>query len=274
MIAAVYLPEYSEKHRTILKNFAGGLGRCGVRVIFKSLSLGFEKTANIHVIFGSYKYSYPVTMPKKDIIDKCKDRQLIMIESGFCKRGEFYQVGFNGFAGDANFRNNHSPPDRWEAMHIKTKPWQKRHGPVVVCGQVPHDTQVQDMNHIAWCKETVRYYQKRKIPVVFRPHPRVKDPTIYGIPFELWDLAKIRTTLEYAKCFVTWNSTSSVDALIAGVPVITRHRSSISWPIASHKFELENLYYPSRRQFFANLGYAQWTVEEMREGLPWRHLSR
>jgi hypothetical protein len=160
-------------------------------------------------------------------------------------------------------------------LGIPTRPWQYRpDGAVVVCGQLPRDTQVQDVDHVRWCAHMVKKLQRMGERIIFRPHPRQKDASVYGVPKGLIDRRKMAQSLDDAKCVVTWNSTSSVDALIQGVPAITIHPSSIAYPVAQHKLDaVRRLRYPSRSQWFAGLGYAQWTLDEMREGLPWRHLN-
>jgi hypothetical protein len=263
-------PDYNEKHRAVLRALSEGIPGAEVR------TLGQYEPCDIAVIFGAAKDAYPPTWPKREILAKHQGRRLLMVESAFVRRGEYYQVGWGGYAGNADFNNDLVPRDRWESMGIKTKPWQRRTvGPVVVCGQLPRDTQVQGMDHVAWCRRTVNELRRMGEHVIFRPHPRQQDVSIYGVPSHLIDDGKIGNTLAAAKCVVTWNSTSAVDALIRGVPAIAMHPSSVSYPVAQPRIEdVKKLRYPSRRQWLAGLGYAQWTLEEMRAGLPWVHLNR
>ena len=138
--------------------------------------------------------------------------------------------------------------------------------------QPPRDTQVQDVDHIGWCRRTVKECQKIYTDVSFRPHPKC-EPEIYGIDEGLLDTGKLRSTLDGARCVVTWNSTTGVDAIIAGVPVIAMDPGAMAWPVASHTLSAP-LRRPARTEWLNRLGYSQWTEREMREGLPWRPVTR
>lgn len=264
-----FYPDYNVHHKKVLQAFVDGIPGAEMH------PLEIYKRCDIAVIFGTYKISYQKTLPKKHILENHSGRQLIVIESAFVKRKEYYQIGWGGYAGNADFCNQNVPIDRWESFGVRTKPWQRRpESPVVICGQLKRDTQVQHTDHIKWCYETVQKVLKSGEKVLFRPHPRETNPKIYNVSREYWDIGKVNETVRLAKCFVTWNSTSAVDALVAGVPVIACHKSSIAWPVAQHSIDdVSNLRYPSRRRWLASLGYAQWSLEEMRLGLPWRHLN-
>lgn len=269
----VYIPTYNDKHCGILKDFAAGIPGAIVKKAIK-----FKPgDADIGVVFGWFKYAYEPTMCKKPIIEhylSMGSGRLIIVESAFQCRGKYYQIGWDGFAGYADFKSQEVSSDRWELLRIKSKPWrQDADGKCVVIGQLTRDTQVQDMDHIAWCRATMQKCQRIYKEVIFRPHPRYEDPSIYGIEEKYWDINSLRHTLAEARCVVTWNSTTGVDAIIAGVPVVAMDKGSMAWPLASHSLE-SPLRNPSRREWLNQLGYSQWTQKEMRAGLPWRHLTR
>lgn len=273
MKVAVYIPTYNDKHCEILQAFAAGIPGSIVKK-----AIDFKPgEADIGVVFGWYKLSYEKAMSKKPIIDhylSMGSGHLIVVESAFQRRGFYYQIGWDGFAGYADFKSMGKPINRWISFNIPCKNWRfNAYGQCVVIGQLPRDTQVQDVDHIAWCQNTVAQYQRIYRPVSFRPHPRCEDPTIYGIDEKLLDKGNLKETLNGARCVVTWNSTTGVDALLAGVPVVAMDEGSISWPMASHTLE-EPLRTPDRHEWLASLGYSQWTPDEMRQGLPWRHLTR
>jgi len=271
MKVAVYLPKYNEGHQKILEAFAEGIPGAKTRWLED-----FKPDSDVAVVFGWYKYAFSPTMEKQRIIDHyLAKRKLIIIESAFMKRKDYYQIGWNGFAGGADFRNKGMPLDRWESMDIPVLPWQKiKDGLIVVCGQLPRDTQVQDVDHLAWCKDTFQWY--RKIfgdRVVFRPHPRNDTPGEYGIDPKYFDIRKLSVVLKESSMVVTWNSTTGVEAAVSGVPVVACNQGSMAWPV-SKKFVSDTPIYPDRKEWLAGIGYAQWSPAEMRGGQPWRHLSR
>src|SRR3546814_290696 len=140
------------------------------------------------------------------------------------KRREYWAVGFGGVAGNAMFRAPYSkeggnPLDRWEALGIPFEPWQvRKDGPLVVCGQLLRDTQVQHVDHARWCRETVDQLRRAGHRVLFRPHPKEDHPTVYGVLRRLLDARPLPEVFAEAKCFVTWNSTTATEAAVAGVP--------------------------------------------------------
>ena len=148
-------------------------------------------------------------------------------------------------------------------------------GPVVVCGQLLRDVQIQDVDHPKWCRETVAYFEALGVPVLFRPHPKMEMTGDYGVDSKYFDERPLDNILSVARCFVTWNSTSAVDAVIAGVPVMVGDKSSISWPVGFHGLcHPDDLIFPERQPWLSGLGYSQWSMADLRAGLPWRHLTR
>lgn len=269
----IFLPHYNEKHRTILRAMGAGIAQ-HANVFYQDMRAGYRQ-CDVAVIFGGVKLAFQPTWLKRPILERHQGRRLLMVESAFVKRGEYYQVGWGGQAGSADFR----PPrpwkiDRWAAIGVHEAPWQyNAAGKFVVCGQLPRDTQVQHTDHAAWCRETIKALQYYGLPVTFRPHPKVESASIYGVAKNLIDCRSLAETLADARAVVTYNSTSAVDAVLAGVPTITMDSSSIAWPVTSHKLRPE-LAWPCRAQWLGDLGYSQWTVDEMAAGDPWRHLTR
>jgi len=276
MRVIVYAPDYNAKHALILRSLAEGIPGSEVR------SLGDYSPSDVSVIFGVVKRSFSHTHAKQPIIDASNrgESRLIVVESAFILRGKYWNVGWGGINGAANFRvGPKTPSDRWELLRdrgVRTSPWSRcPQGRVVVCGQLPWDTNVQDVDHLGWCRETVQWFQDRGIPVVFRPHPRMHNPDDYGIDRSLWNTEKIRKCIFGARAVVVWNSNSAVDAAIMGVPVIACSPDSIARSIASRRLhDIYRLRCPSRRRWLAGLAYSQWSLDEMAEGLTWRHLNK
>lgn len=266
-------PTYNEKLSTITRALASGIPGCEV------VPMGEYVPCDIAIIFGAWKKAYKPTYPKWEIMKKHEGRRLLMIESGFWGRGELYQVGWGGFAGGADFNLQRFgpgkiPADRWQNIGPPVIPWRhNKDGAYIVMGQVPHDTQVQDTDHRAWCRGTVEALAARGEKVYFRPHPRVKTCEAYGVPDHYHLKGKLHKAMKIAKAVVTWNSTSAVDAIMQGVPAIAQHPSSIAYNVASHDLQ-DPLRYPDLSQWLRGMAYSLWTVDEMAAGLPWEHLNK
>lgn len=275
MKVIVYQNTYSEKHSAIAEDFATGVPGAILKPIEE------YEPSDVAVVFGLVKKSYAPTYPKQRIIDAHTSKSLIVIESGFVKRPDYYAIGWGGIHGDADFcTDDVTGIYRWLDVGVKLHPWKySRPGPrrVLVCGQVPWDTNVQDFDYILWCQKIVRKLRAHGHTVRFRPHPRMFERwEDYGIKERLIDpCRKLHDALDWAQCVVVWNSTSGIDAVIRGVPVIAFSRNAMVRPLSSStQLEMKHLSYPDRKNFFAKLAYSQWTREEMRSGLPWKHLLR
>lgn len=264
-----YEPDYNADHRRILRALASGIPGCEVR------TLGDYVECDIAVIFGGHKYAFAKTAPKGEIIKRHQGRRLLCVEEAFVRRGDFYQVGWGGFAGHADFNNHGVPGDRWQAMGVPVSDWQhNERGHIVVMGQLGRDVQVQDTDHYGWCRAVVGALQARGERVIFRPHPKEPGGKIYGVPSSVVHTGTMAEALAGAKSVVTWNSTSAVDALLAGIPAVAMDSGSISYPVAGHTIEDAICpIYPDHTQWLASIGYAQWTLEEMASGQTWRHLN-
>ena len=100
------------------------------------------------------------------------------------------------------------------------------------------------------------------MPVYFKPHPNTargnfkpKIETIGG------DLSGVLEKCHLALCY---NSNSSVDAVINGVPCVTFDRGSMAYEVTSHS--IYNRIMPDREGWLARVSNCQWTPEEIKNG--------
>jgi hypothetical protein len=208
---------------------------------------------DVGIIWGITSYRFQnETMFRTPIIKKCP--KIIVVERGFVNREEYHSAGLGWIGGRADHRNDASPPDRWDKLGVKLAPKVNRVGPQLVCGQVPHDTSCQHVDHIQWIQNKVLQLND---PII-RPHPLAKNINVTGkisnLPLKL-DLAR-------AESVHTFSSTVGVDSMIAGIPTFADDENSMVWNCGD------------REQWAYNLAYAQWTLEEMRKGLPILHLLK
>ena len=72
-----------------------------------------------------------------------------------------------------------------------------------------------------------------------------------------------------------FNSNSGVEALLFGKAVFVADEGSMCWNVANRRIvDIETPQYLNRQQWANNLAYTQWTPDEMKQGLAWRHLFR
>lgn len=239
------------------------------------------RPSDVAVMFGTFKKKVPVSWPRGEILRKQKEAGLktIVLDSGYIHRGDgpnhYYSVGFDGLNGRADFRNEDMPQDRLDRLGIVMQPWRKGGSHILLCGQVPWDASVQNVDVLKWLVDAVDHIRsKTDRKIVYRPHPKAREhsPPIPGTDYSLKPLED-----DLADCWavVTYNSNTGVDAALLGRPVFAFDRGSMALPIANTKWaDLARPSKPCRQQWAANLAYAQWTPQEMKEGKPWQHLFR
>lgn len=205
-------------------------------------------------------------------IERGKD-YLVMERGYFNNRYTFLSLGFNGLNGRAEFHNQDMPSDRWDkhGTHL-AKPWRQRDGNhILLIGQVEGDASHRHLVDIkTWYEKTkLKLEMLQNKPVVFRPHPLSLPPSrrIKG--------STILEALEHAHCVVLFNSNSAVDSVIAGVPVVAFDEGCMAWEVCGQKLEdVLNPPKPDRQQWFNNLAYCQWTLDEVESGEAWEHLKK
>jgi hypothetical protein len=261
-------------HDLVLKAFYDGID------VEKKLVEGFQyEPSDIAVVFGVYKSRIRKSWSRGKIFRQQREnkKDVIVLETGYVNRGDgethHYAAGFNGLNGRSDFRNKSSGTERWDKLGVQLKPY-SRGNKVLLCGQVPWDASVENSDHKAWIQETA---QKLKTittrPIVFRPHPLVPLAKIHGL--EHSEGKPLAEDLRDAHCVVTYNSNSGVDALIEGKPVFAFDEGSMVWDLSNKNLaDIEEPKCPDRKQWAANLAYAQWTPAEMSAGHTWRHLTR
>lgn len=266
-------------HVKALDAFDAGLTKLNVPHFVSHVSV--YQPCDIAVVFGVHKRAVPASYARGRIIARHRGlgKPMIVVEKGFVRRDEYYHVGWNGLNGRADFCNEDMPDDRWRALGVKLELHRTsaRVGiDVVVCGQVPWDASVQDLDHVEWCRSTVSELVETRPNnrVIFKPHPNMGEET-FGI-VDAPTVSDYHVTPDVF-CVVTHNSNAGVEAVIAGIPTVACDLGSMAWPVVSHGITPLLQWYPTyeaREQWAANLAYAQWTLDEIAEGLPYVHLTR
>lgn len=222
---------------------------------------------DVAVVFGIRKDAVPLSQFRGNIIDrhKAEGKPVIVIDSGYVKRDKYFAVGLNGLNGRADFKNANSPADRWQSLGVDLAPWREDGGLILLCGQIPWDASVQHTDHLAWCEGILKRLKEATTKETrYRPHPKLKG-VVNQVP--------LAQEMESAHAVVTFSSNSGVDAAIAGVAVFAFDEGSMAWPVANKSLAwIDSPIKPPREQWAHNLAYTQWTIEEMKEGKPWRHL--
>lgn len=203
---------------------------------------------------------------------------------------QYSSVGMGRFKRDGEYFNKNSRSDRWEyleAKGVKVKPWRKDGKHIVIFGQNNNAASTAHIDFPGWLMQTLKMIKKQtKRPVIYRQHPNAKLEDIpIGVngylPENLrkdFKLSRPDKTIEYdlhqAWCSITKTSNACVESLLEGVPVITDDELTIAYDVCGHDFsDIENPHMPDRTQFFYDLAYCQWSIPEIKVGMPWMHLK-
>lgn len=195
--------------------------------------------------------------------------EVLVMERGYLgDRFSYTSLGWNGLNGYAVFPSRPSvSSERFNSLKIAVKPWHRDGENVLILGQVPRDMSLKGMDmeplYESWATNAWREYRK---PVFFRPHP---DLAKRGLSQSLSGAQQSKGTLQeaLAKAFVciTYNSNSSVDAVLAGVPTVAFDKGSMAYDVCTHKIK-EPVITPDRTVWLAQLAWKQWTEAEICSG--------
>jgi hypothetical protein len=206
-------------------------------------------------------------------------KTVIVAEVGMIQRGQTWKIGVNGTGvGSYNFDN--LVPNRAATLGLSLKPW--RSGANIVIAMQRHDSQqwagLPSIN--AWLDNVVKEIkQHSNRPIVVRPHPRGVSPLPQGCLIDkpkmthgTYDDFDFDRVLASAHCVLNWNSGPGPQALIAGVPAFVGPDSLASTVANWDLSQIENPPRPDRTVWLEQLAHTEWTVEEIRSGLPFTRL--
>ncbi len=290
-IAAWDNPKNARIH--LLDALARGAQACGAvvesRDLFRDVNHRVIRQYDAHLVY-SRMYNFA-----DRVIGKCRHlgKPVLVIDSGWIRRGEYYAVGLGGINAEADFKNLGSPPDRFRAMGVDIHPWIEGGEYVLLCGQRAIDITLPcdpwQWAHVM--RDVVR--SVTDLPILYRPHPA--EPAAYArVEGTLPSRGALADDLAGAALLVTHTSNVVIDALLYGVPCVTTGKSVAdpivtiglkpepepplpAWArgkaaIIQHVLHAQRHTLPEREQFFKNLAYAQWTENEMESGIPFRRL--
>jgi len=151
-------------------------------------------------------------------------------------------------------------PERLNALGIELKPWRQAGEHILVCPNRSFGVGNQVM-HPVWGERCAAHLRRATgRPVQVRPHPGNDAPR-----------RPLQTDLEGAWAVVIWSSSCGVHALQQGIPVFCE---APAWILkgAAAAGPVDAPAAPERRPHFERLAWAQWQIQEIERGEPFRHL--
>jgi hypothetical protein len=130
--------------------------------------------------------------------------------------------------------------------------------------------------------DEIRKYTDR--PIIFRPHPRCRlehierglkhvirqEPKQIANTYDDFDMG-----FNNVHCTISYSSNPGIHSIIAGVPSFVS-TDSLAYPVANDidfLHDIENPVMPDRTQWLNDYAHTEYTVDEISQGLPLKHLT-
>ena len=222
-------------------------------------------------------------------LQKSKGDKHIVVDRGYIhERPKFWSVGWDDLNGRADFRNKNSDSQRIDRWGVTLEPWLKNEdGHVLFCLQLPWDAAVTNTDYVQYILDTIKKLLKNtNKKIVVREHPlvnksksnlkkykdaieRITSLQRVSVSTEKELLSDLKTSF----CVVSYNSNSTVEATINGVPSFVHDEGSMTWNISSHGFDVENVVFEDRSQWLNDISYSQWYDSEIIDTSAFEHLG-
>ncbi len=175
----------------------------------------------------------------------------------------FSTIGFSHLGYDAYYRivpnaiwhpsltNEDKNPnwDRFNKLGLELKPWRKSGRYILLIP--PSEVMEKFFSLEGWGQDTIKELKKFTDRSVIVHYKNSVTP--------------LKEIMPDAHCVVSSHSNAGIDALMSGCPVIFTHPERTLGELK----DIENP--PMNRDFLARLANHVWSLDEMREGIPWKY---
>ena len=197
----------------------------------------------------------------------------------------YLRYSLNGpFYDRAEYANRNSDNTKWneiqQALHIELKDTQTNsQGHILICMQRDGGFAMKTLAPLEWLAQKIqqiRKYSKREI--VIRPHPGDYRPQEFAQYRGRSDIklvdpenTQLVDNLNGAHAAVFFNSSASVAAVCAGIPVFADDVSCVSWKVANQDIaQIESPTTFAREQWLYDLAAAHWSDADAQAGRIWK----
>ena len=199
--------------------------------------------------------------------------------------GTYLRYSLGGpFYDRAEYANKDSGPEKWQEisqrLSLQLNPPSVNDGHILICMQRDGGFSMKSLNPNQWLDakiKEIRLHTARAI--VVRPHPNayvMLDFNKFTSPKykAKWNVSvidpkhsKLTDNLVGAHSVVLFNSSASVAAVCAGIPLFADDSSCVSWAVANKNVsDIESPMIFDRQQWIQDLAAAHWSDQEARAG--------
>ena len=195
------------------------------------------------------------------------------------------RYSLNGpFYDRAEYANHGSDNAKWneisQTLNVKLQPPQSNtNGHILICMQRDGGFSMKALNPLEWLAQKIQQIrQHSQRLIVIRPHPGDYRPAEFAqyrgrvdIKLVEPEIIKLSENLTGAHAAVFFNSSASVAAVCAGIPVFVDDVSCVAWNVANHDIsKIESPVMFAREQWLYDLATAHWSDADAQAGRIWQ----
>lgn len=203
-----------------------------------------------------------------------RGHEVLVMERGYlADRFTHTSLAWNGLNGHGTFPSYPSDGgERFRSLNVPVLPWRMEGKYALILCQVPGDMSLQGMDMLPWYEAKAKEIaETHGLPVVYRQHPDLDKKGIKQIIKGADRLyGTLPDALADAALTICFNSNSSVDSILAGVPCVVGDRGTMAWNVCGK--EVGDLMRVDRDEWLHDLAWKQWEMNEIRSGFALRGL--
>ncbi len=278
------LPRVADRHRKVqvLKAFADGARHHTAKVLIQDQLDVVD--CRLAVILGwvGQKIKGPHIQLRRDVITRQQqmNHHVMPVDSSCFKFADpnsiFLRYSLDGvFYNKNNYANQNSNDAKWNqiktTLGISLEPWRTNGKHILVCLQRDGGWSMKGVDLEQWAIKTVaQIRQLTDRPILIRPHPKfpVNLSSLLVLPNVHQSTGgTLQQDLAGAWAAVFYNSSSSVAAVLAGIPVFAEDDDCPTWAVANHDLaQIESPIMPVRESWLYDLSSAHCTDQDSRSG--------
>lgn len=278
------LPRIADRGRKVevLNSFAKGAQSQHARILVQTQPVVVD--CRLAVILGwvGTQIKGPHIQLRRNVIDHQQQsgQHIMPIDSSCFKFADagsmFLRYSLGGvFYNKNNYANTNSDDAKWShiqrTLNIGMQSWRSNGQHVLLCLQRDGGWSMKGVDLDSWVADKItqlRTYTDR--PILVRPHPKTKiDPGKFNrfANVQFSQNTTLAQDLANAWASVFYNSSSSVAAVLAGIPTFADDDDCVSWSVSNHDISMiEHPNMPDRQQWICDLSAAHWTDHESQSG--------
>lgn len=271
-----------------LESFATGVANSGGSVHIEHDYVYTPSRLAVMLGWATTNTGGPNITLRKQIIAEQQRRgyQTMCIDASCWKytddNSRYLRYSLNGpFYDRAEYANHNSDSSKWneisQALGVKLlAPQTNTNGHILICMQRDGGFSMKTLAPLEWLDQKIQQIQQHSQRLILiRPHPgdyRSEDFNQYRnrTDIQIIDPSTTQLTdnLTGAHAAVFFNSSASVAAVCAGIPIFVDDGSCVAWKVANHLIsQIESPATFDREQWLYDLAAAHWSDTDSQQGL-------